>query len=166
MKRTVRGLKPVLVFAAAGAALLLGAPAAHAATPAPAPAAPAAHASAALPNSVRVNITAAEKSATWGSLHVGDCQQDNGTIIVRADGTGHWSATTLTYHTHSGDIWHSNFDFYTTAGFRLFGAGQFNSPRMNDGNPPPRYFWTGDFTFNPADFNGVDIFKTLQHSSC
>jgi len=154
MKSEVRGLKLAIAIVAAGAAMLAGAPAAQAAgtTPNPSPA--------------KVTINAAQKSATWGSLHVGDCQQDGGTIVVRADGTGDWSATTLTYHTNSGDIWHSSFDFYTTAGFRLFHAGTFDSPRMNDGNPPPQYFWTGHFIFDPAQFNGIDIYKTLQHSSC
>jgi hypothetical protein len=145
MKRTIRGLAPVLAAAAVGTALL--APAAQAAP---------AHTAA----------TVAVKSATWGQLHVGDCQQDNGTIVVRSDGTGDWSATTLTYQTHSGDVWHSSFDFKTTAGSALFHAGTFDSPRMNDGNPPPKYFWSKHFTFDAALYSAVDIFKTSQHSSC
>ena len=141
MKRMIRGLAPVLAAAATGTALLAGAPAAQAA-----------------PLEV--------KSATWAELHVGDCQQDNGTIVIRSDGTGDWGATTLTYHTHSGDVWHSGFDFKTTAGTSLFSAGTFDSPRMNDGNPPPRYFWTKHFTYDAALFGAVNIFKTIQHSSC
>lgn len=151
MKGNIRGLNAVLAVAAAGAALLAVVPAAQA-EPQPTP--------------LQVKSALQEKSAVWPELHVGDCQQDNGTMIVRADGTGDWSATTLTYHTHSGDVWHSSFDFYTTAGFHLFSAGQFDSPRMDDGNPPPRYNWGAHFTFDPAEFNGVDIFKTIQHSSC
>ena len=106
------------------------------------------------------------KSARWNPLHSGDCEQDDGTIVVRSDGTGDFSATTLTYHTHSGDVWHASFDFSTSAGFRLFQAGTFDSPRMDDGNPPPRYFWSRHFVFNPSDFANVDIFKTVQHYSC
>ncbi|RSM40532.1 hypothetical protein DMA12_26635 [Amycolatopsis balhimycina DSM 5908] len=141
MKRMIRGLAPVLAAAAAGTALLAGAPAAQA--------------------------TALDvKSATWGQLHVGDCQQDNGTIVIRSDGTGDWSATTLTYQTHSGDVWHSGFDFKTTAGTKLFSAGTFDSPRMDDGNPPPHYFWSKHFTYDAALFSAVNIFKTIQHSSC
>lgn len=147
MKRTIRGLAPVFAIAAAGAALLGGAPAAQAA-----------------PSHTAAAVTA--KSATWGQLHVGDCEQDNGTIVLRSDGTGDWSATTLTFQTHSGDVWHSSFDFKTTAGTALFHAGTFDSPRMNDGNPPPRYFWTAHFTYDAALFTAVDIFKTIQHSSC
>ncbi|EOD65915.1 DUF6294 family protein [Amycolatopsis vancoresmycina] len=146
MKRTIRGLAPVLAAAAAGAATLSGVPA---------QAAPA-HSAAVLE----------VKSATWGQLHVGDCEQDNGTIVIRSDGTGTWSATTLTFQTHSGDVWHSSFDFKTTAGTQLFHAGTFDSPRMNDGNPPPRYPWSKPFTFDASLFSAVDIFKTIQHSSC
>lgn len=141
MKRMIRGLAPVLAAAAAGTALLAGAPAAQAAA---------------------LDV----KSATWGQLHVGDCEQDNGTIVIRSDGTGDWSATTLTFQTHSGDVWHSSFDFKTTAGTQLFSAGTFDSPRMNDGNPPPHYFWTKHFTYDAALFGAVNIFKTIQHSSC
>jgi hypothetical protein len=141
MKRMIRGLAPVLAAAAAGTALLAGAPAAQATT---------------------LDV----KSATWGQLHVGDCEQVNGTMVIRSDGTGDWSATTLTFQTHSGDVWHSSFDFKTTAGTKLFSAGTFDSPRMNDGNPPPRYFWTKHFTYDAALFGAVDIFKTIQHSSC
>ncbi|MEV7098207.1 DUF6294 family protein [Amycolatopsis sp. NPDC051045] len=147
MKRTIRGLAPVLAAAATGTAVLMAAPAAQAAP---------AHGAAVLE----------VKSATWGQLHVGDCQQDNGTMVIRSDGTGDWSATTLTYQTHSGDVWHSGFDFKTTAGTKLFSAGTFDSPRMNDGNPPPRYFWSKHFTYDAALFGAVDIFKTIQHSNC
>jgi hypothetical protein len=151
MKRNSRGLQAAVALTAVGTALFAAAPAAHAAD-APTPA---------------KTITAVqEKRAFWGSLHKGDCQQDNGTIVIRSDGTGDWSATTLTYQTHSGDVWHSNFEFYTTAGFKVLRVGQFDSPRMNDGNPPPRYSWGAHFVFNPADFNGIDINKTLQYSSC
>ncbi|MBV8930989.1 MAG: hypothetical protein JOZ47_17370 [Kutzneria sp.] len=157
MRRTIRGFTAILAFAVAGAALLVSVPAAQAV---PASAA-GVHAA-----GVHVNGALEEKRATWDELHAGDCQQDNGTIVIRSDGTGDWSATTLTYQTHTGDIWHSSFDFYTTAGFHLFGAGTFDSPKMDDGNPPPRYTWGAHFVFNPADFNGVDIFKTIQHYSC
>ncbi|MFC0438086.1 DUF6294 family protein [Kutzneria buriramensis] len=158
MKGNFWGLNAILAITAAGAALLASIPAAQATVPTgahPSPASPA-----------RVTSTLDEKSAVWDELHVGDCQQDNGTIVIRSDGTGDWSADTLTYHTVFGDIWHSSFDFYTTAGFHLFGVGTFDSPRMNSGNPPPRYHWGAHFLFNPADFNSIDIFKTMQHYSC
>ncbi len=147
MTRMIRGLAPVFALAATGAAVLAGAPAASAAP---------AHTAAVLE----------VKSATWGQLHVGDCEQDNGTIVIRSDGTGDWSATTLTFQTHSGDVWHSSFDFKTTAGTQLFHAGTFDSPRMNDGNPPPRYPWSAHFTYDASLFSAVNIFKTIQHSSC
>ncbi|GAB3144536.1 DUF6294 family protein [Amycolatopsis sp. NPDC004378] len=144
MKRTIRGLAGVFAVAGAGAAVLAAAPAADAAAPA------------------AVSV----KSATWGQLHKGDCEQDNGTMVIRSDGTGDWSATTLTFQTHSGDVWHADFDFKTTAGTKLFHEGTFDSPVMNDGNPPPRYFWTRHFTYDPSLFGAVDIFKTIQTYNC
>jgi len=147
MKRTIRRLAPVFAVAAAGAAVLAGAPAAQAAT-------------------VHSPADVSVKSATYGQLHKGDCEQDNGTIVIRSDGTGDWSATTLTFQTHSGDVWHADFDFKTTAGTKLFHEGTFDSPRMNDGNPPPRYFWTHHFTYDAALFGAVDIFKTTQTYNC
>ncbi|WP_409180839.1 DUF6294 family protein [Amycolatopsis sp. VS8301801F10] len=149
MNSTVRRITAIFGAGAAGAALLAGSPA--------------------LAGPARPHGPLEEKSVVWGQLHAGDCQQDNGTIVVRSDGTGEWSATTLTYQTHSGDVWHSSFDFYTTAGYHLFrqpNGGTFDSPRMNDGNPPPRYSWGAKFTFNPADYSGIDLYQTQQHYSC
>jgi hypothetical protein len=76
MMRVVRGLKPAIAIAAAAVAMLAGAPAAQAAGTAP------------NPTPAKITINATVKSATWGSLHVGDCQQDGGTIVIRSDGTG------------------------------------------------------------------------------
>jgi hypothetical protein len=154
MKRATRGLRTAVTAAAfAGIALLIGVPAAHADTGAATAQAGGLH-------------TTAVKSAVWGQLHSGDCQQDNGTIVLRPDGTGTFSATTLTYKTHTGDVWHTTLTFYTTGGTRLFARGEFNSPRMNDGNPPPKYFWSADFTYDSGLYSAVDIFKTRQSYSC
>lgn len=135
----------VVAAAAAGMALLAGAPAASAA-----------------PGLRPLDV----KSAVWGQLHNGDCQQDNGTIVLRSDGTGTFSATTLTYQTHSGDVWHTDLDFYTTAGTHLFSKGTFDSPTMDDGNPPPKYNWFRNFTYDASLYGAVNIFKTNQHYSC
>jgi len=152
MKFTVPGLKPVLVMAVVGVALLAGVPTAQAATK---PASPGSHIAA-----LRV------KSATWPELHVGDCQQNNGTLTLNSDGSATFTATTLTYHTHFGDVWHSTFRFRTTSGFNLFSRGAFDSPRMDDGDPPPHYAMFASFGFDPAAFDSIDIFQTLQHSEC
>ncbi|HEX3789685.1 MAG TPA: DUF6294 family protein [Pseudonocardiaceae bacterium] len=150
MKLISWGLKSAVATAAVGAALLAGVPAANAAT-----------------DTAHVTVSPHDsKSAVWGELHVGDCQEDNGTITLNSDGTGSWTATTLTYQTHSGDVWHASFDFYTTAGTHLFAEGTFNSPRMNDGNPPPQYNWGATFSFDAALYSAVDLNKSIQHSSC
>ena len=103
------------------------------------------------------------KSLRWPELHSGDDQQDNGTLVFHSDGTGTWSCTTLTYHTHTGDVWHCSFDVKGSNGATLFHLGTFNSPRMNDGNPPPKYSWSAQFAF-PPDFYGA-ISTATQHYS-
>lgn len=151
MKRISWMVKSAVAAAAVAGALLAGAPASTAATTQ-------------APASVVHPFDS--KSAVWGELHSGDCQQDGGTIVLNSDGTGSWSATTLTYQTHSGDVWHASFDFYTTAGTHLFSAGTFDSPRMSDGNPPPKYSWSKPFKFDASLYGAVNIFKTLQTYSC
>ncbi|SDW41605.1 hypothetical protein SAMN05421504_101521 [Amycolatopsis xylanica] len=152
MKFKIPRLKPVLVMAAVGIASLAGVPAAQAAGQ---PSSPVAHI-----NALRV------KTATWPELHVGDCQQNGGTLTLNSDGTASFRATTLTYHTHFGDVWHSTFRFRTSSGFNLFSRGAFDSPRMDDGDPPPHYLMFASFGFDPAAFDVIDIFQTLQHSEC
>jgi len=104
------------------------------------------------------------KTFRWGELFAGDCHQINGTLTLLSDGTGWWSATTWTDHTHSGDVWHSTFNVLTRGGAGLFNLGEFNSPRMDDGNPSPRYGWSNSFAFNPDQFNAIG--QVFQNSSC
>ncbi len=97
-------------------------------------------------------------------LHRGDCEQDNGQISFHSDGTGTFSCTTLTYHTHSGDVWHASFSAIAKNGAVLFTTPTFNSPRMNDGNPPPRYPWSAQFTFLAEQWDAIG--SATQHCSC
>jgi len=104
------------------------------------------------------------KTFTWGELFAGDCHQISGTLTLFSNGTGSWSATTWTDHTHSGDVWHSTFNVLTNGGASLFNLGEFNSPRMDDGNPPPRYGWFNSFAFNADQFDAIG--QVFQNSSC
>ena len=101
---------------------------------------------------------------SWGSLHSGDGEQDGGVLTINSDGSASFTCTTLTYHTHSGDIWHASFTALDKNGAAYFTTPTFNSPRMNDGNPPPRYTWTAYFTFPAFDYAGIKSFN--QHYSC
>jgi hypothetical protein len=93
---------------------------------------------------------------TWGDLHSGDCIMLPGSSVAfRADGTGTFSATTETLHTHSGDVWHHRIQVLSTTGAPLFSLGPWDSPRMDDGNPPPQYPWTQTFHFDPAVFAAI-----------
>ncbi len=104
------------------------------------------------------------KTFRWGELFAGDCHQISGTLTLLSDGTGSWSAVTWTDHTHSGDVWHSNFNVLTGGGAGLFNLGEFNSPRMDDGNPSPRYGWSNPIAFNADQFDAIG--QVVQNSSC
>jgi hypothetical protein len=103
------------------------------------------------------------KVLSFPELHAGDDQQDNGKLYFHSDGTGTWSCTTLTYQTHTGDVWHCSFDVKGANGATLFKLGTFNSPRMNDGNPPPKYTWSAQFAFPPDFFRAIT--SATQHYS-
>lgn len=109
-------------------------------------------------------VALASRTYTWGTLHSGDCQQDNGTLIIRSDGTADFSAITLTYQTHTHDVWWSTFRFYSPSGTLLVTSPTLRSPDMSDGNPPPHYSMTGHFTFDPVFFSGIS--SVFQSSSC
>ena len=106
----------------------------------------------------------APRSFSWVPLHSGDGQQNNGVLTINSDGSAVFSCTTLTYHTHSGDVWHASFTALDKNGAAYFTTPTFNSPRMNDGNPPPQYPWKAYFTFPAYDFSGIMSFT--QHYSC
>ena len=110
--------------------------------------------------------TALEKSATWPVLRKGDCEQTGGRVVLRPNGTGFFEATTLTYRTHSGDRWRSTLIFHTTDGRKVFETSEMRSPRMSDGNPPPKYYWAWEINFWPGSYNDIDIYKTIQRYSC
>jgi hypothetical protein len=91
----------------------------------------------------------------WGELRHGDCQQDGGQIVFHSDGTGTFSCTTLTYHTHSGDTWGCSFIVNDVHNDAIFGTPYMASPRMSDGNPPPTYTWSAGFDFPAQLFNAI-----------
>ncbi len=101
---------------------------------------------------------------TWGELRFGDCHQINGRLTLSSDGTGSWSCTTWTDHTHSGDNWQCHFDVLSGDGASLFNTPQFTSPRMDDGDPPSRYQWGNAFAFNPDLFDAIG--QVEQSYSC
>jgi hypothetical protein len=101
---------------------------------------------------------------TWGTLRSGDCQQTNGRLTLNSNGTGDFSADTLTFQTHTHDVWHATFSFSTAAGTRLLTVGPLDSPGMSDGNPPPVYHWDRTFTYDPALYGAISAVS--QSYSC
>lgn len=86
------------------------------------------------------------------------------TLTFLSNGTGTWSCTTWTDHTHSGDTWAASFSVLAANGAGLFNLGEFRGPRMDDGDPPPRYGWSRGFAFNPDQFDAIA--SATEHYSC
>lgn len=110
--------------------------------------------------SAKVQGTVVYKVAEWpNEFRVGDCAQKPGTLTIGSDGTLHWEAVTWTYETHSGDIWHASFELLDKDGVTLGRSGNHDSPRMNDGHPPPKYRWTADDHYDPSTFAAIDTVR-------
>ncbi|MFI6077415.1 DUF6294 family protein [Actinoplanes sp. NPDC051343] len=101
---------------------------------------------------------------TWGTLRSGDCQETNGRLTLNSDGTGDFSADTLTFQTHTHDVWHATFNLSTAGGTHLASIGSLDSPGMSDGNPPPVYHWDRTFKFDPGLFGAIGAVS--QSHSC
>jgi len=109
--------------------------------------------------------TLAIKTATWGSLKVGDCAEEPGaTLTLRSDGTASFECVTFTYSTHSGDYWWAAFQLQDKDNVTLHSEPFHKGPRMDDGHPPPRYRWGFAFKFDPAKFNAIA--KVLYAYKC
>ncbi|WP_063804327.1 DUF6294 family protein [Streptomyces roseifaciens] len=106
----------------------------------------------------------ASRAFVWGVLRAGDCEQSNGRIEFRTDDSGTWSCTTRTFSTSTGDIWHARFTVRNAGGLTLFETPTFDSPEMDDGNPPPLYHWSREFIYDSSIFN--EIAGVVQHYSC
>jgi len=113
------------------------------------------------------NAPVATKTFIWpNDIRAGDCDQQSGTLTIRADGTLSWEAVTYTYHTHSGDIWRAGFTLMDKDGVSLgYSGGYHDSPRMSDGNGThPRYRWTFDDHFDGSKFDA--IVSAVEGSKC
>ena len=109
------------------------------------------------------DASAQAKNWTFQNLRAGNCHLD-GTLVINANGTGTWNATSYTDHTSSGDVWHVTISVLDQNQTALFNVGNFDSPSMNDGNPSPRYTWSNAFNFNPAQFSIASFAQ--PHSGC
>ena len=90
------------------------------------------------------------RSWTWGALNSGDCIMEAGSrLTIYDDGVAKFEATTYTNSTHSGDVWHHLMYVTDDRDQLLFWVGFFDGPRMNDGNPPPKYNWVKTSRFKP-----------------
>jgi hypothetical protein len=114
------------------------------------------------PNSgfTATNTQLLAKTFTWPELHAGDDQMNAGsTLTLYSNGTARLDCQTLCFKTHSGDVWHHSFSVFDISENFLFNSNDFDSPTMNDGNPPPVYTWSRVFGFDLTKFNAAAIVK-------
>lgn len=88
----------------------------------------------------------------YGHLTDGDCNQIEGTLIIRSDGTATFTCVTWTNSTHSGDYWWTAFRLTDSAGVITHNEPFHSGPRMDDGNPPPRYRWGFNFNYDGSKY--------------
>ncbi|XGV94394.1 MAG: DUF6294 family protein (plasmid) [Leptolyngbya sp. BL-A-14] len=105
-----------------------------------------------LPGAKAMASNVPSKTFRFNTLHAGDCQMLNPTLTFNSDGSGQFTAKALTLHTHSGDKWHIRFVVKNRTGVELFQLGQWDGPRMDDGNPPPVYTFSQPFSYNQLNF--------------
>ena len=101
---------------------------------------------------------------SWPELNSGDCHQIDGRLAISSDGSAVFTVTTWTDHTHSGDVWHTQFQLLDHTQTPLVTSPNFDSPRMDDGNPSPRYEWAKSFQYNAELYPAVEA--VMQWYSC
>ena len=104
------------------------------------------------------------KLLIWGELSRGACEQSNGQLALRSDGTGTWSCITTSHNAYEGDVWHADFAVKDRNGATLFGLGPFYSPLMHVETSTRDCYWSASFTF-PADLFST-IHAAVQNCGC
>lgn len=110
-------------------------------------------------------VAVSEKVASWGTdtMTVGDCGSDNVSVTIRSDGTAHLASVSWTWTTHSGDHWWWSVNGQDAQQVTLWRTSSHQGPRMDDGQPPPRYHNDYDFTFDAAQYDAtqsIQLFYT------
>lgn len=108
--------------------------------------------------------TLAWRTFSWNPMYAGDCQMHNARITFYSNGTGYFSSTVLTQHTHFGDYWHIRIEAKNQAGFVLFSLPAWTGPRMDDGNPPPHYPFNRSFGYNQTFLPAISY--CTAYNSC
>ena len=104
------------------------------------------------------------KLLIWGEVSRGACEQTNGQLALRSDGTGTWSCVTTSQSAYDAEVWHANFDVKDKNGVTLFGLGPFYSPLMKSSGETRESSWSATFTF-PAELFST-IHAAVQNCGC
>jgi len=85
---------------------------------------------------------------------------EDGTIILRKDGTGYFACHVKTNFTHTKDVWH----MHASLGGATYQDGQhpyadfaWNGPSMSERDNPQFHVWREEFVYDPHDFHQIVI---------
>ena len=104
------------------------------------------------------------KLLIWGQVSRGRCEQSDGQLALRSDGTGTWSCVTTSSNGSDGDVWHADFAVKDSGGVTLFGVGPFYSPLLSTVDSRRESRWWASFTFQAELF--LAIHAAVQHCGC
>jgi hypothetical protein len=107
--------------------------------------------------------SAAFRIFTWNEeQYSGDCVETTAKLRLASDGSARLDATTYTRSPRTGSVWHAVFTLTDKAGTSL-GELKWDSPKMGEGNvsgdPPLRFNWSGQGTFDGTKLDAVASVK-------
>jgi Family of unknown function (DUF6294) len=76
--------------------------------------------------------------------------QPGGQLLLYDNGNAHFHSVVFTNETHSGDYWWTGFYLQDADKVTLATIDYHKGPRMDDGDPPPRYDFDFDFNFDSS----------------
>lgn len=91
---------------------------------------------------------------TWPEpIQAGACGADSVSVELRPDGTGVHHSVTWTTSAHSGDHWSWSIEGLDARKVRIWVTPYRRGPRMNGGNPPPRFVFDYDFAYPATQYD-------------
>jgi hypothetical protein len=105
------------------------------------------------------------KTFVWPmDIRAGDCSQVTAKLILRSDGTAHFSSVVWASQTQTGETFWTRFVLRDASKESLIDTPLMRGPRMEEGVPAPRYPFDFDFTFDASKFK--DIIYVSIDSRC
>jgi len=96
------------------------------------------------------------KTFAWHmDVEVGECMQVKATLVLRSDGTAHFSSVVWASPTHTGqDLW-TRFVLRDASKASVIDTPLKKGPLLEHGIPAPKYPFDFDFTFDASKFTDI-----------